>query len=179
MATGAKNQQTARAGEHFVAAELNRRGAYAVTFAGNMPKTDILASNSDQSRTVSIQVKTRRSGTWQTSIDQGKKCTPFADETHFWIFVDLEDTDASPLYYIVPDWWMRNDIHEVHQAYLGKHGGSRPFNRKSKHHGISSKRIERWKDRWDLLSIIPKSEAINKARKLRKSPDHPLAADVG
>ena len=103
MATGAKNQQTARAGEYFVAAELNRRGAYAVTFAGNMPKIDILASNSDQSRTVSIQVKTRRSGSWQTSIDQGKKCRPLDDENNFWIFVDLENPNAFPLYYIVPD----------------------------------------------------------------------------
>lgn len=38
-------QQVARAGEHFVAAELHRRGAYAVTFAGNMPDIDILASD--------------------------------------------------------------------------------------------------------------------------------------
>lgn len=36
-ATSARNQQTARAGEYFVAPELNRRGANAVTFAGNMP----------------------------------------------------------------------------------------------------------------------------------------------
>ena len=45
---GASNQQVARAGEHFVAAELNKRGAYAVTFAGNMPKIDLLACNADQ-----------------------------------------------------------------------------------------------------------------------------------
>ena len=63
MATGAKIQQTARAGEHYVAAELNRRGAYAVTFAGNMPKIDILASDIGQKRTVQVQVKTRRTGT--------------------------------------------------------------------------------------------------------------------
>jgi hypothetical protein len=29
---GASNQQVARAGEHFVVAELNKRGAFAVTF---------------------------------------------------------------------------------------------------------------------------------------------------
>lgn len=71
-ATGARNQQTARAGEYFVAAELNRRGAYAVTFAGNMPKIDIVASNVGRTREVSIQVKTRRSGTWQTSTEEGR-----------------------------------------------------------------------------------------------------------
>ena len=35
---GASNQQVGRAGEYFVVAELNKRGAYAVPFAGNMPK---------------------------------------------------------------------------------------------------------------------------------------------
>jgi len=89
MATGARNQQTGRAGEHFVAAELNRRGAYAVTFAGNMPKIDILASNLERTRTVHIQVKTRRSGTWQTSVDEGRKGKRSSNETNFWIFVNL------------------------------------------------------------------------------------------
>jgi len=66
---GASNQQVARAGEHFVAAELNKRGAYAVTFAGNMPKIDLLACNADQSRTVQIQVKTKKGGrSWHSSI---------------------------------------------------------------------------------------------------------------
>jgi hypothetical protein len=50
-------QQVARAGEHFVAAELHGRGAYAVTFAGNMPEIDILASDlspsSDRSKRAS------------------------------------------------------------------------------------------------------------------------------
>jgi hypothetical protein len=41
-------QQVARAGELSVAGNLNRRGAYAVTFVGNMPEIDILAS--DQGR---------------------------------------------------------------------------------------------------------------------------------
>ncbi len=59
---GARNQQGARAGEYFVVAELNKRGAHAVTFAGNMPTIDLMACNHDQSRTVDIQVKTKRGG---------------------------------------------------------------------------------------------------------------------
>ncbi len=150
MATGSRNQQTARAGEHFVAAELNRWGVYAVTFTGNMPRIDILASKVNRTRTVNIQVKTRRSGTWQTSIDEGKKCERCYNETNFWVLVDLKNPD----YYVVPDWWMRNDIHEVHQAYISKRGGSRALNPKSKHHSISVKRIEQWKGRWDLLKLF-------------------------
>ena len=59
---GARNQQVARAGEYFVVAELNKRGAHAVTFAGNMPKIDLMACNQGQNRTVYIQVKTKRGG---------------------------------------------------------------------------------------------------------------------
>jgi len=39
---GAGNQQVGRAGEYFVVAELNKRGAFAVPFAGNMPKIDFV-----------------------------------------------------------------------------------------------------------------------------------------
>ena len=151
MATGAKVQQIGRAGEHYVAAELNRRGAYAVTFAGNMPKIDILVSNLDQTRIVQIQVKTRRTGTWHSSDDEGRKYNRRPNETNFWIFVDIEKKDEPPEYYIVPDWWMRNDIYEKCRDWLKKHEGKRST---SKHHGIDKKRIEQWKDRWDILRIF-------------------------
>ncbi len=81
---GARNQQTARAGEYFVAAELNKRGAFAVTFAGNMPKIDLIACNQNQSRTVHIQVKTKRGGkTWHSSTVEGRQMNPLEDETNF------------------------------------------------------------------------------------------------
>lgn len=151
-ATGARNQQTARAGEYFVAAELSRRGAYAVTFAGSMPQIDILASNVERTRTVSIQVKTRRSGTWHASTDEGQPCRPDPNETHFWVLVDLGSTAAS--YYVVPGWWMRNNIFEVHQAYLAKHGGRQKINPEAKHHGIDAGRLAEWKGRWEILKLF-------------------------
>ena len=107
-ASGARNQQTARAGEHLVAAELKRRGVYAVTFAGNMPKIDILASDIKQSRTVTIQVKSKRAPTWQTSLNEAKLCRQPSDETSFWVFVDLSKPEQHPNYYIMPDWWVSN-----------------------------------------------------------------------
>lgn len=154
MATGATNQQTARAGEYFVAGELNKRGAYAVTFAGNMPKIDILASNMEQARTVLIQVKTRRTGSWQTSIDQGKRCNSQYHKTSFWVFVDLGKQDFPPSYFIIPEWWIRNDIYRAHKTYLKKHGGRRKNNPFSKHHSITLARIEEWRDRWEILKIF-------------------------
>ena len=149
-----RNQQTAQAGEHYVAAELNRRGAYAVTFAGNMPRIDILASNVTQTRTVSIQIKTRRAGTWQCSITDGEKCKRKSNEDVFWVFVDLSKDRNPPDYYVVPDWWIRNNIHETHDAYLKKRFGKRAVTLDSKHHAVNHPRLAKWKGRWDILKII-------------------------
>lgn len=78
------------AGEHFVAAEIHRRGGYAVTFSGNMKGIDLLASDAEHRRKVSIQVKTRTSGTWHANIvrdSRRREADPF--EEKFWVFVDL------------------------------------------------------------------------------------------
>jgi Holliday junction resolvase-like predicted endonuclease len=148
-------QQVARAGEHLVAAELHRRGAYAVTFAGNMPRIDILASNAGQTRTVMIQVKTKRSGTWQASTRAGIPREAVPEEQRFWIFVDLRKNPIEPpAYYIVHEWWIQNDIHEAHQAYLKRAGGTRTRSPESTHHAIPLSRIKDSKDRWDRLGVF-------------------------
>ena len=153
---GARTQQVARAGEHFVVAELNKRGAFAVTFTSNMPKIDLIACNEGQSRTIHIQVKAKRGGnTWHSSIVHGKRITaPPVDETDFWVFVDLGDLNVSPRYWVVPDWWIRDDIYRTHQAYLDRHGGTRPGNPDSKHHSINESRLTEWQGRWDVLGIF-------------------------
>ena len=93
-------QQVGRAGEMFVAAEIHRRGGYAVTFAGNMPGIDILASSLADSRRISIQVKTKRSGTWHARFRDGAECAEDPVESSFWVFVDLGD--EHPEYFIAP-----------------------------------------------------------------------------
>ena len=155
---GARNQQVGRAGEYFVVAELNKRSAFAVTFAGNMPKIDLMACNQGQNRTVHIQVKTKRGGrSWHASILAGKPGKPPAaplDETTFWILVDLGDWETTPRYWVVPDWWIRNDIYRNHKAYLDSHGGKRARNPDSTHHAIDEKRLKEWQDRWEILGLF-------------------------
>lgn len=94
MPSGKKNQMTGMAGEYYVAAELNRRGANAVTFSGNMPTIDLLASDIDRNKTIKIQVKTKRTGTWHSSTDRFLQ----GDEENdlFWIFVDLGNDEQQP-----------------------------------------------------------------------------------
>ena len=92
-------QQVAHAGEMFVAAEIHRRGGYAVTFAGNMPGIDILASDLADTRRISIQVKTKSSGSWHARFpEDAAECSEDPAETSFWVFADLGD--EHPAYFI-------------------------------------------------------------------------------
>jgi len=154
MQVRADKYQIARAGEHYVVAELSRRGAHAVTFAGNMPGIDVMASDQSRSRNVFIQVKSRRRGTWHARSTDGVAAKTSAAEDHFWVFVDFGDGMGPPAFFVVPRQWMRNDIHVAHQKYLARHGGKRARNQASTHHGIPMKRIAEWRDRWDLLKLF-------------------------
>jgi hypothetical protein len=145
-------QQVARAGEHYLASEIHRRGGYASTFAGNMPDIDILACDSERTRVVTIQVKTKRARTWQSSIDRGHARSPEPESLRFWALVDIGS--SPPDVYVIPEWWIENDIHEAHLGYLARHGGHRPRSRESKHHSVSVDRVAEWRDRWDLLGIF-------------------------
>lgn len=149
-------QQVGSAGEHFVAAEIHRRGGYAVTFSGNMHDIDLLASDANHDRVISIQVKTKTSGTWQTSTTRGRRRRAPEVETKYWVFVDLGA--EHPDFYIVPKWWIENDIFKAHNLYLKEFGGHRAKNDASTHHAIPASRIAKWHDRWDELGILPTVE---------------------
>lgn len=147
------NQMVGRAGEHLVTGEILRRGGHATPFAGNMPHVDVMAADRDQARTVWIQVKTKRGGrVWQTSTTKGTQREQVRHPDRFWVLVDLALDD--PEYYVVPEWWMQNDIYNAHQEYLKEHGGQRARTPDSTHHAITVARVEQWRDRWDLLGIF-------------------------
>lgn len=147
------NQMVGRAGEHLVTGEILRRGGYATPFAGNMPHVDVMAADKDQTRTVWIQVKTKRGGrVWQTSTTKGQPRAVEDVTDRFWVLVDLAVED--PEYYVVPEWWMQNDIYTAHHQYLKQHGGQRAKSPDSTHHAITIARVQEWRDRWDLLEIF-------------------------
>jgi hypothetical protein len=98
-------------------------------------------------------VKTKTVGTWQTSTKRAQKREDPGEETDYWVLVDLDK--EYPEFYVVPRWWMENDIHTAHSKYLADSGGHRVKNDASTHHGIPVVRIAEWKDRWDVLGILP------------------------
>ena len=168
-----------RAGEHYVAAELNRRGAYASPFSGNMPGIDVMATDCDRESVAFIQVKTKRAGgNWQIGLQNGwakitpygclqndkcpEECTPLLEEPisgkpdHYWVFVSLLK-DGGQSFYIVPDDVVRSRlVRESHQAYLDKHSGQRPGRKHdSLHYSFKDKDIEAWKNEWNNLGLWP------------------------
>ena len=168
--------QVGRAGEHYVAAELNIRGAYASPFSGNVPEIDIVATDKDKERIVHIQVKTKRSpGNWHMGLRHGwaeitlsgcpkngkcgKDCTPqlcepiFGKEDHYWVFVSLQK-DGGQRYYTVRDDRVRRLVRDKHEAYLAKHGGQRSgSNHDSLHFSFSDKDLRPWLGRWNELGL--------------------------
>lgn len=131
--------------------ELVRRGAQVrVERRGN--KKEIIARDPGSVREVVIMVRSRTRGDWQTQASYGRIREPEAVSSRFWVMVDLYK-DATN-FYVVPEWWIANDIHEKHQEYLAHHGGTRPRNDSSTSTKIETKRVEEWLDRWDQLQIF-------------------------
>ena len=91
-------QQVGRAGELFVAAELNRRGALTTLYLTNTPRVDVVATSPDGLRTVHIQVKTKGRGSamWQWNIKKAE-AEQQAPGDDYMVLVDLDPPQASLL----------------------------------------------------------------------------------
>ena len=109
------------------------------------------ASNRERSRTIEITVKVKTSGDWQPSTDSGRPREPEGNPTEFWVLVDLGK--EAPSYFVMPAWWIENNIYEVHREYLSRHGGHRAVTEDSKHHALRVDRVLEWRDRWEILGI--------------------------
>ena len=79
--------KTANLGKELVASKLRDMGLD-IEFM-NSKKNIILAYNYKLKRKVQLRIKTRRTKSWQASIDDGKEYSKPLDEVKFWIFVDL------------------------------------------------------------------------------------------
>jgi len=145
-----------RAGELFVAAELNRRGAIASLYLTNTPRVDVVASNIEQTRIVNIQVKTKGPGStvWQGNISKIEPEAQRAADSDFIVFVDLQSMERAPDYYVCKLREFAQQHFEQHQRWLKSKGGVRPGGGDSTHTSIRLPEVKNGKDRWDLLDIF-------------------------
>jgi hypothetical protein len=88
------------AGEYFVAAELSRRGYIASISLRNTRGIDILVTNQESLRSITIQCKTRQYAgkSWMMKANSGD----IVSDTHFYVFVALGENTDRPIYHIVP-----------------------------------------------------------------------------
>lgn len=138
------------AGEYFVAAELSRRGLIASITLRNTRGIDIVATNKDAKRTITIQCKTSRNDAKQWLL--GDRSEDFHADTHFYVFVDLHGDLERPSYHIVPSETVATTIKESHSAWLKASGrDGRPHKDSSMR--IFSDKVDEYLERWELLGL--------------------------
>jgi hypothetical protein len=134
-----------------VVEEVTRRGGRAqVEHTGS--KREVVVTGEGGDGEVRLLVRARTAGTWQTRASFGEPRAEDEHPTTFWVLVHLSPGAAQC--YVVPDWWMRNDIYETHEEYLRWRSESRSLNPESDHHAIRTERVAQWLDRWDQLHVL-------------------------
>ena len=136
-------------GEYFVAAELTRMGHLALISLRNWDNVDIVASNEDGTKTVSIQVKTQR-GKGRNWV-LGEKHEKIHSPKLFYVFVTLKSEGQMPDFYVAPSKVVADTIRVNHKRWLAT-----PGRKGQKHNDTKMRSFVRYaefKDRWDLLGL--------------------------
>jgi hypothetical protein len=133
------------AGEYFVAAELSRRGWIASISLRNTRGIDILVTNQEASRSITIQCKTtqKKDKNWMLN----EKSENFFSDDHFYVFVNLNKSSERPSYHIVPSKVVADHIQYYHQLWLdtpGRAGHQRVDNPMRKYSDSENEYLERW-----------------------------------
>lgn len=136
------------AGEYFVAAELSRRGYIASITLRNTRGIDILISNEDASRQASLQVKTNQGNrlAWLLS----DKAEEYFAENYFYVFVNLNQENEYPDFYIVDSQTVSKHITSEHKLF------SKTLRRDGQLHRATSMRMFRdpkeiYRSNWKIL----------------------------
>lgn len=138
------------AGEYFVAAELSRLGYIASISLRNTRGIDILATNQDGSRSVTIQCKTSQKTKKRWVLNE--KSETFFSPTHFYVFVLLGEAGERPQYHVVTSQDVANHLKADHERWLNKpgEGGRKHVDNTVRVFAIED---DRYLERWDLLGL--------------------------
>lgn len=139
------------AGEYFVAAELSRRGYVASLTLRNTKGIDILASNSDATKSVGIQVKTNQNTGTHWVLNKKVEIESDIADNLFFVFIRLNNLQG-PEYFIVPRADVAAFARKFHELWLSgkkRDGGPRKDSDMRKFRDVDGK----YRDRWDLLGL--------------------------
>ena len=160
MSSASEKISRGNAGQFRVASELCLRGMHASITLGNTPHVDVLCTDKDGRKCISIQVKTFRAGKDKCAV--GKNAEVDFGPSFFWVLAGLRDADhpsAEECFYIVPSAVMAQNVFEGHHNWLatpGKKGQQHKdndmrnvwLNAKSGKFGFD---VSQYKGRWDLI----------------------------
>lgn len=117
------------AGEHFVMAELLRRGHIAALAPQGAPNMDILIADEVGETLFCLQVKTRTQIGGDRGWHMGRKHEDIRGARLFYVFVDLGIPDGvAPDCFVIPSDVVADAVKETHAAWLrnpGKNGHTR------------------------------------------------------
>lgn len=140
--------------------ELTKRGITQVELKREGQKKILEVQSGDSLQTVKLRVRTKRKGNWHSTLSEAKQASDSQNhsanqpEQVYWVFIAFSSLTQ---FWIVPGSWLENDIYVAHQNYIARYNGHRAQNDRSTHHSIDENRLEQWKDRWDILGILPNS----------------------
>jgi hypothetical protein len=141
---------TGVAGEYFVAAELSRRGYIASISLRNTRGIDILATNHDGSRSITIQCKTSQKTQKKWVLNE--KSEDFVSDKHFYVFVSLGKVGERPRYHVVPSRAVADQLKADHAKWLstpGK-GGRQHVDNPVR---VFNDKHDEYLERWELLGL--------------------------
>lgn len=138
------------AGEYFVAAELSRRGHIASISLRNTRGIDILATNQEASRSITIQCKTNQFARKAWILNE--KSEVFFSDDHFYIFVALGGVRERPSYYVVPSSVVSEHTKITHRTWL-----QTPGRTGQKHVDTPMRKFsdpnDQYREKWELLGL--------------------------
>ena len=142
---------TGVSGEYFVAAELSRQGYVASLTLRNTRGIDILASNTDATKAVGIQVKTNsgKKAHWLLS----EKAESDTAENLFYVFVNLNGGSEAPDYYIVPRAVVAKYVAETHRAWLAAPGRNGRVRQDSSMRVYRDPDPKKYRNAWESLGL--------------------------
>ena len=138
------------AGEYSVAAELSKLGFLASITLRNTKGVDILCSNAEATKSVGIQVKTRRGSGRDWMLNE--KSEDYYAANLFYVFVNLHNNERPAEFFIVPSKVVAKKAKIGHADWLKKprrDGKPHKDNPMRKFNDME----EKYLNRWDLLGL--------------------------
>ena len=133
------------AGEYLAAGELSLRGWVSSITLRNSRGIDIIASNPEGTKSISIQVKANSDGANKWILT--KKAEEYFSANHVYIFVAIKGLGERPEYRIVPSEQVARQIKERHQSWMQgtkSSGAPRKDSNIRNYHDFEDQHLEAW-----------------------------------